>query len=1345
MRIYADLRCLQDENYAFRGVGYHTSVLLSQARAYFPRSAEIVGLIDEAMSPLPDEYAALVDRTDCVFAADSHDPGVFVQFSPMTHAPEKASRLIGRPHILSCAVVYDFIPLDVPERYLPTDSAVGDYLSQLHWLAAYEHFFPISAYSGNRLHDLLPVDRSQIHVVGVALRPDFEQTMSGVAQPAAYSGVAQPYVLFVGGGDARKNLDVLIRAFADLQAKRSNVSLAIVGKYTPAQMEAFAKAVETFGGDRAMLRFLEHVSDAELAGLYRNALCTVCSSRIEGFSLPIIEAPACGCPLLASDNDAHRELLGTSGVHFAPEDASKLAELLKRVVVDRVFRAELIGSQQQVPQRFTAKAVGERFWLPIASLLRERRRTASLAVPTTPRERRPRIAIVSPFPPDRSGVADYTRRTVQALGKLADVDVYTDAVDPTPTPEVRAFRPISEWPYVSGSYDTVISVIGNSHFHLKAIELHKQYGGPCLIHDNRLAELYHWWKGPEYFRQMACRSLGRHVAVSESDRWIAHPGELPSVFFDELIPMSRPLIVHSRGIQSQCKKQYGIEAAYLPFCCYREFPTSTLTPAARRRARAELGISPDQIVVVSLGLVGPSKSPELCIQSMARLRDAGLDAHLYFVGSPGGMQSRLQDWANASGVADRVHLCGDWISEQDYYRYVQAADFAIQLRGHFFGGLSGAMLDCIGGGITTVANEDLAEALDSPETVLRVPDAPTCQDIVERVLQAYRAGMHKIRLHPSRQRYLQEHCFDRYALKMLECLGFDVPMSEKPLDAAAHATSKPASSCVPAASVQPNLPEALEQRLHTIAGALLRDDTSRIQHATDLLDRLRDESTDNRQVSYLLHQLFLARIPTRTETLRLAKYLQFESSREVMARFTTSEEFKTGAQAKTHLQVLGDQTLAIDVSHTLTYPHNSGIQRVVRSLALCLADDNADHALVRFDESLGAYRLLSEAECLTVTHWEARHAGASPLSVAMPRAEQRKALKRWAQRLAGDRLTESIRKQLRTWKEQRREARTIKAAASTERIHALFLWKNRLLFPELMSDHKRLEATYSLLSHAPLQSSMVLYDLIPLVTPDLCQGNVDGFVRYLTLLRLVDRVSCISNAVKQDVERFLQQVTRSKPLTLAYHHLGADFERLTESTATAHRLDVPLVLVVGTFELRKNHRRILRAMAEAHAKGAKFRGVFVGNPGWMCDDFVEEVAYFRSRGVAVETRQSVSEAELMKLYSTASFSVFCSLAEGFGLPIVESIAKGVPCITSNRGSMLELASSLGGCVVVNPESETDIAAAIQKLVTDRPFFERLKQEAAAATTKSWSDYSRELFAFASSPANASTAASSAAA
>jgi len=784
MNVHFDLRCLQDNNFKHRGVGYHSAVLLGAARKFLPHDCKLIGLVDPLLPSLDEGFQGLVDETSSVFAPiEASSVCAFIELSPMTHDPSLAARLMRGDKVFKATIVYDFIPLDVPQRYLATAAAEDDYAAQLGWLQGYNHYFPISKYSSARLQELLPIPRSNIDVTGVALREPFEKRMEDgfqVANRPANIKLPKEYVLCVAGGDPRKNVEVLIQAHGRLRKKLPNLHLIIVGNYGSDQIAGLETMHLLSNGNRSRLEFRRGITDDDLEALYRFAKVSVSCSKIEGFSLPVIEAIACGCPMLVSDNAAHRELIQDENNLFHGSDIERLSVLIHNVVKSSTLRRSMLDSQIEVPKRFTARKVTEAFWVPICRGIRQLKLSVRKGSVVRERKtaRRPRLAILSPFPPDSSGVADYTRRTVQSLGKLVDVDVFTDASIPMATPEVKNFFPISEIPYTSGVYDSVLAVVGNSHFHTKIIEQQRRYGGPCLIHDNRLAELYVWWKGADYLIGLAKKYLKRCPTVSEVEFWVQNPGNLPSIFFGELIDCSKPLIVHSRGIQQQCFKEHGVEPVYLPFSCYRVFDESKLSTEGRIAARQRLQIPLNQLAIISLGIVAPSKGPEACIESIKLLKQQGIEAHFYFVGSSGAMRQPLMEFAKEESVETQIHFTADWVDERTYQDYVLAADAAIQLRNHFFGGLSGAMLDCIASGLTTVANDDLAEALDSPSFVLRVSDQLKPVEIAGALATAIWDRSYLNRLHPSRRLYLEEHSFDRYAEKLLHTLGLNFAESD---------------------------------------------------------------------------------------------------------------------------------------------------------------------------------------------------------------------------------------------------------------------------------------------------------------------------------------------------------------------------------------------------------------------------------------------------------------------------------------------------------------------------------------------------------------------------------------
>ncbi|MBM4016691.1 MAG: glycosyltransferase family 4 protein, partial [Planctomycetes bacterium] len=141
----------------------------------------------------------------------------------------------------------------------------------------------------------------------------------------------------------------------------------------------------------------------------------------------------------------------------------------------------------------------------------------------------------------------------------------------------------------------------------------------------------------------------------------------------------------------------------------------------------------------------------------------------------------------------------------------------------------------------------------------------------------------------------------------------------------------------------------------------------------------------------------------------------------------------------------------------------------------------------------------------------------------------------------------------------------------------------------------------------------------------------------------------------------------------------------------------PYVLHVGTLEPRKNLPRLVRAWRTARARGLELDLVLVGPWGWQSEELRAELA----RGMPGEpllVRGAVDEPELRAWQSDATVLCYPSLWEGFGLPIVEAFALGVPVITANRSSTAEVAGD--AALLVDPESEASIAAALLRAGTD---------------------------------------------
>ena len=153
-------------------------------------------------------------------------------------------------------------------------------------------------------------------------------------------GLEPGFLFSLGRLNQRKNLGTVLRAHAALRAQgRKELTLVIAGKVDHGVEEIVRSFRESPRSNR--VRWVGLIPDADLPAFYGGAMCFVYPSLFEGFGLPLLEAMACGCPVVSSDRTACPEVVGTAGLLVDPEDETALATAIERVLDDEALRADL--------------------------------------------------------------------------------------------------------------------------------------------------------------------------------------------------------------------------------------------------------------------------------------------------------------------------------------------------------------------------------------------------------------------------------------------------------------------------------------------------------------------------------------------------------------------------------------------------------------------------------------------------------------------------------------------------------------------------------------------------------------------------------------------------------------------------------------------------------------------------------------------------------------------------------------------------------------------------------------------------------------------------------------------
>jgi glycosyltransferase involved in cell wall biosynthesis len=216
-------------------------------------------------------------------------------------------------------ILHDVAPLREPGWYAP---AYVRYQRALVPLLARRArlVLTVSEFSAGELRDLLGVEA---RVVRGGVGPAFGPHADAAGARAAHGLAERPYVLTVGSRTARKNLAALRAAGPRLAAR--GVDLVAAGGGRP----QFRAEDEVPG-----LRHLGRVDDAELPGLYAGAAAFVLPSRYEGYGLPVLEAMACGTPVVAARAGALPEAAGDAARYADPDDPEAFADALEATLDD---------------------------------------------------------------------------------------------------------------------------------------------------------------------------------------------------------------------------------------------------------------------------------------------------------------------------------------------------------------------------------------------------------------------------------------------------------------------------------------------------------------------------------------------------------------------------------------------------------------------------------------------------------------------------------------------------------------------------------------------------------------------------------------------------------------------------------------------------------------------------------------------------------------------------------------------------------------------------------------------------------------------------------------------------
>jgi glycosyltransferase involved in cell wall biosynthesis len=345
----------------------------------------------------------------------------------------------------------------------------------------------------------------------------------------------------------------------------------------------------------------------------------------------------------------------------------------------------------------------------------------------------PRLAFVSPLPPQKSGVANYSAELLPGLAAHYEIDVVIDD-DAEAAPAiagVRAIRNAAWFRRNAGAYDRILYHFGNSEFHAYMILLLQDFPGIVVLHDFFLGDLLRpLQRGkPDWWMQILAEAHGYGAArfqAANHDNAEAS-ARYPANLF--VIEQASGIVVTSQYARKLGSRFYG--AGVGDDWAVVEHMRTAPGAVNRAAARKALGLADDDLLVCAFGYLVPTKCNDFLLQAWGATKlDDDARAHLVFVGGapPSAYGDALRESIAGRTSRSNVSITG-FVAPEIYALYLAAADFAVQLRRQTRGESSYSVFECMAHGLPVIVNAHGPMAELPRKAVVMLDDACEARDL----------------------------------------------------------------------------------------------------------------------------------------------------------------------------------------------------------------------------------------------------------------------------------------------------------------------------------------------------------------------------------------------------------------------------------------------------------------------------------------------------------------------------------------------------------------------------------------------------------------------------------------
>lgn len=637
---------------------------------------------------------------------------------------------------LTAVTLYDLIPYLRPDPNWPSHYKPY-YDRKIASLKQADLFLSISAYARREAAVAMPELEPRIVNISSACDPCFFPAEVGQERRSEIYenyGINASFIMSAGNIEPRKNFEQILRAFAALPERvRQSRQIVLVGDGDRGIRDSLRHLASELGFTDGQLIISGHVDDQTLLELYRLCELFVFPSKHEGFGLPPLEAMACGAAVIGSAATSVPEVIGREEALFDPASDDSLSDLMLKALTDPRFLASLKadGLVQATKFSWDKTAIAA---LHAIEAARETQMNSS-EVPAGAGSERPRVAMVSPLPPEQTGIADYVAELLPALCEHYEVTVISDQLEVSAGARVAGLdvKPISWFEANASGFSRIVYQIGNSPFHAHMPDLLARYPGVVVLHDFFLSSMTSWMEISGYqknaFRDSLLSSHG-YGALAQFEAEGLHAVKVQWACSFDVVGRSTALILHSQYSRQLISRYYGEQFATKATVTrhHRMLSNGKSRDAARRR----LGIAENDFVVCAFGFMHWTKLNHKLLQAWAASSLApDLSCRLFFVG--GRSEPEYADSIDGmiAEIDGGVRISITGFAPRDVFEdFLAATDVAVQLRTLSRGETSGTVLDCLAHGVPVVINANGSMAEYPDDVLVKIPDEFAVSELI---------------------------------------------------------------------------------------------------------------------------------------------------------------------------------------------------------------------------------------------------------------------------------------------------------------------------------------------------------------------------------------------------------------------------------------------------------------------------------------------------------------------------------------------------------------------------------------------------------------------------------------